>query len=89
MELVNIGYGNLIASERLIAIVGAESAPIRRMVQDARTNGRLIDATYGRKTQAVLLMDSDHVILTSLAPETVAARMGITVEIYEEGERER
>lgn len=89
MELVNIGYGNLIASERLIAIVGADSAPIRRMVQDARANGRLIDATYGRKTQAVLLMDSDHVILTSLTPETVAARMGITVELYEEGEREK
>ena len=86
MKLVDIGFGSLISEERLIAIVGADSAPIKRMIQDARERGMLVDATYGRKTKSVLLMDSDHVILAAIAPETVAARMGITVEIEHEEE---
>ena len=75
MKLVNIGYGNMMAAERLIAIVSPEAAPIRRMVQDARDSGRVIDATCGHKTRAVIVTDSEHVILSPLLPETVAARI--------------
>ena len=74
MKLVNIGFGNMISAGRLIAVVSPESAPIKRMIQEARENGMLIDATYGRKTQAVLVMDSDHVVLSALQPETVESR---------------
>ena len=89
MKLINIGFGSLISDERRLAIVSADSAPIKRMIQDARERGMLVDATYGRKTKSVLLMDSDHVILAAITPETVAERMGIAVERYEEeGERE-
>ena len=89
MKLINIGFGSLISDERLLAIVSADSARIKRMIQDARERGMLVDATYGRKTKSVLLMDSDHVILAAITPETVAERMGIAVERYEEeGERE-
>ncbi len=76
MKLVNVGFGNMVSSGRLIAIVGPDSAPIKRMVQEARDAGNLIDATYGRRTRAVLIMDSDHIVLSALQPETVAARMG-------------
>jgi len=75
MKLVNVGYGNMASTERLIAIVSPEAAPVRRMIQDARDNGRVIDATCGHKTRAVLVMDSEHVILSPLLPETVAARI--------------
>ena len=75
MQLINIGFGNMVSSARLIAIVSPESAPITRIVQDAREQGRLIDATYGRRTRAVIVMDSDHVILSAVQPETVAARL--------------
>ena len=75
MKLVNIGYGNMMAAEHLIAIVSPEAAPIRRMVQDARDSGRVIDATCGHKTRAVIVTDSEHVILSPLLPETVAARI--------------
>ena len=75
MKLISIGFGNMIAADRLIAIVGPESAPIKRIVQDAKEQGTLIDATYGRRTRAVLVMDSDHVILSAVQPETVANRM--------------
>ena len=74
MKLINIGFGNMVAAGRLIAIVSPDSAPIKRMVQEARDRGVLIDATYGRRTRAVLIMDSDHVVLSALQPETVAAR---------------
>ena len=74
-QLINIGFGNMVSSARLIAIVSPESAPIKRIVQDAREQGRLIDATYGRRTRAVIVMDSDHVILSAVQPETVAARL--------------
>lgn len=75
MKLINIGFGNMVAAGRLVAIVAPESAPIKRIIQDAKERGTLIDATYGRRTRAVLVMDSGHVILSSVQPETVAGRM--------------
>lgn len=75
MKLVNIGYGNMMMVERLVAIVSPEAAPIRRMIQEARDNGRVIDATCGHKTRAVIVTDSDHIILSPLLPETVATRI--------------
>ena len=75
MKLINIGFGNMISASRLIAIVSPESAPIKRMVQEARDRGVLVDATYGRKTRAVLIMDNDHLVLSALQPETVANRI--------------
>lgn len=75
MRLINIGFGNMIAAARLVAIVAPESAPIKRIVQDARERGTLIDATYGRRTRAVLITDSEHVVLSALQPETVANRL--------------
>lgn len=74
--LVNVGFGNVISESRLIAIVSPESAPIKRLIQEAREANRLIDATYGRRTRAVIMMDSGHVILSAVQPETVAGRMG-------------
>jgi len=73
--LVNIGFGNFLSSERIIAIVSPESAPIKRNIQEARDRGSLIDATYGRRTRAVVIMDSGHIILSSVQPETVAHRL--------------
>ena len=75
MQLVNIGFGNIVSANRIIAIVSPESAPIKRMVQEAKDRGTAIDATYGRRTRAVLVTDSDHLILSALQPETVAARL--------------
>lgn len=74
MKLINIGFGNMINAGRLITIVSPESAPIKRIIQDAKERGTLIDATYGRRTRAVIIMDSDHVILSAVQPETVAGR---------------
>ena len=74
MKLINIGFGNLVSASRLIAIVSPESAPIKRIVQHVRERGELIDATYGRRTRAVLIMDTDHVILSAILPETIASR---------------
>ncbi|KUR60150.1 extracellular matrix/biofilm regulator RemA, partial [Bacillus sp. AM 13(2015)] len=71
IKLINIGFGNIISANRMISIVSPESAPIKRMIQDARDRGMLIDATYGRRTRAVVIMDSDHVILSAVQPETV------------------
>ncbi len=75
MKFINIGFGNIVSAHRLIAIVSPESAPIKRIIQDARDAGKLIDATYGRRTRAVIIMDSEHVILSSVQPETVASRL--------------
>jgi regulator of extracellular matrix RemA (YlzA/DUF370 family) len=75
MKLINIGFGNMVSARRLVAIVSPESAPIKRIIQDARDRGTLIDATYGRRTRAVIIADSDHVILSAVQPETVANRM--------------
>ena len=74
MQLVNIGFGSLISVQRLIAVVSPDSAPVKRLVKEARERGMLIDASYGRSTRAVLIMDSDHVVLSALTPETVASR---------------
>ena len=74
MKLINIGFGSMIASNRLLAVVAPDSAPIKRVVQEARDRGMLIDASYGHKTKSVILMDTDHVILSALTPETVSAR---------------
>ena len=76
MKLINIGFGNMVSAGRLIAIVSPESAPIKRMVQEARERGMLIDATYGCRTRAVLIMDNDHLVLSALQPETIAGRAG-------------
>lgn len=75
MKFINIGFGNIISADRLIAIVAPESAPIKRIIQDARDNGKLVDATYGRRTRAVIIMDSEHVVLSAVQPETVANRL--------------
>ena len=75
MKLINIGFVNMVSANRLIAIVSPESAPIKRIMQDARERGTLIDATYGRRTRAVIITDSDHVILSAVQPETVANRL--------------
>jgi regulator of extracellular matrix RemA (YlzA/DUF370 family) len=75
MKLVNIGFGNIVSANRLIAIVSPESAPIKRIIQEARERGMLIDATYGRRTRAVIITDSDHIILSAVQPETVAHRI--------------
>ena len=75
MNLVNIGFGNLVSANRMIAIVSPESAPIKRIIQDAKERGTLIDATHGRRTRAVIITDSDHIILTYLQSETVANRL--------------
>ncbi len=90
MKLINIGFGNMVSANRLIAIVSPESAPIKRIVQEARDKGSLIDATYGRRTRAVIIMDSDHIILSAIQPETVANRLDSSdsVEIEEELEDE-
>ena len=84
MKLINIGFGNMVSANRLIAIVSPESAPINRIVQEARDKGSLIDATYGRRTRAVIIMDSDHIILSAVQPETVANRLDSSNEDLEE-----
>mgnify|MGYP003258007150 FL=1 len=75
IQLFNIGFGNMVSANRVMAIISPESAPIKRMVQDARDKGLLIDATYGRKTRAVLVMDSGQIVLSAIQPETVAHRL--------------
>lgn len=75
MKLVNIGFGNIVSINRIIAIVSPESAPIKRMIQEARKKGYLVDATYGRRTRAVIITDSEYIILSAVQPETVAHRL--------------
>lgn len=77
MKLINIGFGNMVSSSRLIAIVSPESAPIKRIISDAREKGQLIDATYGRRTRAVLITDCGYIILSAIQPETVAGRLTV------------
>ena len=76
MQLLNIGFGNMVNAERVIAIVSPESAPIKRIIREAEDKGNLINATYGRRTRAVIVTDSDHIVLSALQTETVAARLG-------------
>lgn len=75
IRLINIGFGNIVAANRIISIIGPESAPIKRIIQEARERGMLIDATYGRRTRAVVVADSGHIILSAVHPETVANRL--------------
>lgn len=79
MKLISIGYGNMVSVDKLVAVISPESAPIKRLIQEAREKGNLIDATYGRKTRSVVIMDSRHVILSAILPETVSSK----VEDYE------
>ena len=88
MKLINIGFGNMVSASRIITIVSPESAPIKRIIQDARDNGVLIDATYGRRTRAVIVMDSGHVILSAIQPETVANRFVQRDDMEEEDDDE-
>lgn len=81
IKLINIGFGNIVSANRVIAIVSPESAPIKRLIGDARDTGQLVDATYGRRTRAVIVTDSDHVILSALQPETVANRFMVSKEM--------
>lgn len=75
IKLINIGFGNIVSARRIVAIVSPESAPIKRIIQEARDRGMLVDATYGRRTRAVIITDSDHIILSAVQPETVAHRL--------------
>ena len=84
MKLLNIGFGNMVSTDRLIAIVSPDSAPIKRMIQEGRDRGVLIDATYGRKTRSVVIMDSDHIVLSAVQPDTVAARLNGKEAVEEE-----
>lgn len=88
MKLINIGFGSVICAGRVLAVLSPESAPIKRVIQEARERSMLIDASYGRRTRSVLLMDTDHVILSALQPETIAARLeGRPAEEQTEDER--
>ena len=88
MRLINIGYGNMISDLRLVSVVAPDSAPIKRLIQESREKGLLIDATYGRKTRSVIIMDSSHVILSAIQPETIASRHEAKMLIVEEEEEE-
>jgi len=80
IQLINIGFGNIVSANRVIAIVSPESAPIKRIITEARETGKLVDATYGRRTRAVIITDSNHVVLSAIQPETVAHRFFINKE---------
>ena len=85
MKLISIGFGSTVCAERVLAVIAPESAPIKRLIQEARERGMLIDASFGRKTKSVLLMDTDHVILASVSPEILSARMEEKPEPEEQG----
>lgn len=84
MKLINIGFGNMVSSSRLLAIVSPDSAPIKRLIQEAKDRSMCIDATYGRKTKSVILMDTDHVVLSAILPEAIAGRLPEGLEEEEE-----
>ena len=75
MKLLNVGFGNMVSAERIVSVIGPDSAPVKRMIQEARDGGRLIDATAGRRTRAVMIMDTGHVVLSAVQPETIAGRL--------------
>ena len=81
MKLINIGFGNMINASRLVAIVSPESAPIKRIIQECKEKGTLIDATHGRRTRAVIVMDSGHTVLSAIQPETIASRLDADVKL--------
>lgn len=86
MQMINIGFGNMVASQKIVSIVSPESAPLKRIVQEAKDEKRAIDATFGRRTRAVLIMDSGHVILSAVQPETIAGRLNNNQNELEKGE---
>jgi len=86
MKLINVGFGNMVASDRIIAIVSPDSAPIKRLIQEAREQKRVVDATQGRRTRAVIISDSDHVVLSAIQPETISGRVHTRETISEERE---
>ncbi|MBE5801903.1 MAG: DUF370 domain-containing protein [Clostridiales bacterium] len=88
MKLINIGFGNMIAADRIVAIVSPDSAPVKRMIQEGRENHRIIDATQGRRTRAVIQTDSDHIVLSAIQPETIAGRVAGKETVTREDERE-
>ena len=88
MKLISIGFGNMISAERIISIVSPDSAPIKRMIQDVREKGLLIDASFGRSTRAVIVMDSGNVVLSALSTETIAARIAENIEQEDDSEDE-
>ena len=88
LRLIHIGFGNMIAADRIIAIVSPDSAPVKRMIQEARDRKRVIDATQGRRTRAVIQTDSDHVVLSAIQPETIAGRVGQRDAVIRDEEKE-
>lgn len=84
MKMINIGYGNMISASRIITIVSPDSAPIKRLIQEAKDSGKAVDATYGRKTRAVIIMDSGHIILSSIVTETLASRINGIGDVEED-----
>ena len=91
MKLVNIGFGNMVSSDRIITVVSPDSAPIKRMIQEAKERGMLIDASYGRRTRAVIIMDSDHIVLSAILPVSVASRVNgkDTVDMQDDSSAEK
>ncbi|MBQ9980477.1 MAG: DUF370 domain-containing protein [Oscillospiraceae bacterium] len=88
MKLINIGYGNVVSADRVVAMISPESAPIKRIIQEGRDRGALIDATYGRRTRAVIIMDSGHIILSAIQPETISNRAVGKTDVPMEEEEE-
>ena len=88
MKLINIGFGNMVSSQRLLAVVSPDSAPIKRLIQEAKDRAMVIDATYGRKTQAVIIMDTDHVVLSAIQPDVISARMNGKEDLEQKKEEE-
>jgi regulator of extracellular matrix RemA (YlzA/DUF370 family) len=89
MKLINIGFGNMVSSERILSVVSPDSAPIKRLVQEAKERSMLIDASFGRRTRGVLVMDTDHVILSAITPEAIAKRLADKEgEIYNDEEEQ-
>lgn len=86
MKLINIGFGNMVCAERIVALVSPDSAPVKRMVQDTRDSLRLVDVTCGRRTRAVIITDSEHIILSAIQPETIKNRIAGDEEFYDEEE---
>lgn len=84
IKLINIGFGNIVSAQRVVTIIGPESAPIKRIIQDGRDKGVVIDATYGRRTRSVLIMDSGHLVLSALQPETIANRFAVDDDVEDE-----
>ena len=84
MKLISIGFGSMVSADRMVAVIAPDSAPVKRLIQESRERGMLIDATYGRKTASVFIMDSGHVVLSGIAAEKIAARAGLDVLLQED-----